>query len=468
MKQNLIDLSTSHSDIVSYTSIGTTREKRDIPAVTLSKHSSSGQRGVDGRPSMIITGLTQPREVLTAHQVLYLIRYIVNNVHDPLVDNILSSSRLVLVPMMNPDGYEAITASDVSSDVREIVVKNRAKVCSNGNLTTDGVHLGHNWGYMWDYNVTAGSEYADQCHGMYRGSEPFSEPETIAMRDLFQKEQPKASIFFHSRSKSSQSRIFVPYMYHKSFLKSHREDTKNKLMHKNDLNIYDSLTSTMNDAASNSSIASNKDKYHIGTAWELMERTVSGSELDWAFDQAGVFSVILQIGTAEERYWPSHDMVAGLLDKHVSPTLALAALAPSLPAKTTIKGKSSIVRHVQTLPIYLGVTLAVLLLIGFFVARAFGYDNIVGRFKTAVKHLQHRLGMRARYMGLGNKWGTGDGAGSGRTGRSGNGNAGGGLADGGGQVDNDEIGFDDLELEDDGVVEEDEDDNGVGFTYRAL
>jgi hypothetical protein len=61
--------------------------------------------------------------------------------------------------------------------------------------------------------------------------------------------------------------------------------------------------------------------YAIGTAWELLDKTFSGTELDWAFDTAGAFALIVQIGTApsnssSSNYWPPlHVAVPGLLDK---------------------------------------------------------------------------------------------------------------------------------------------------------
>ena len=59
------------------------------------------------------------------------------------------------------------------------------------------------------------------------------------------------------------------------------------------------------------------DTYIIGTAWEALERTYSGTELDWAFDTAGSFALIAQLGTAKgSSYWPPLDVVVpGLLDK---------------------------------------------------------------------------------------------------------------------------------------------------------
>jgi hypothetical protein len=132
------------------------------------------------------------------------------------------------------------------------------------------------------------------------------------MKQLIENENPKIVSFFHQRSKSSTSRIIVPYMYHKSFLRTHREDKKNKLLHKDDLQVFDDIADLMQRSA-NKAVSPEKE-YQVGTAWELMNKTIAGSELDWTFDQAGIFSVVVQIGTAEHTYWPSKNLVTSLLD----------------------------------------------------------------------------------------------------------------------------------------------------------
>lgn len=55
------------------------------------------------------------------------------------------------------------------------------------------------------------------------------------------------------------------------------------MMRADDAKVYRQLTGAMNDASGGI--------YKIGTTYEIEGNTISGSELDWAFDQAGVWAV---------------------------------------------------------------------------------------------------------------------------------------------------------------------------------
>ncbi|KAI8850476.1 hypothetical protein BC829DRAFT_442270 [Chytridium lagenaria] len=280
----------------------------------------------------------------------------------------------------------------------------------------------------WDAKTTDDG-YTDSCSDLYRGPEPFSEPETKALRDLILRHQFKAAVFFHARSEFEHSRLIVPYMYHKSFLKTHREDKKSWLMHKNDLKVYDMITETMQEA-----LKSSERKYDYGTAYEILNKTISGSEIDWTFDEAGVFSLIVQIGTKDKSYFPKKEHVLPLLERHIQPLVSLAKLVVELPKKTT--PKTSYAYHLSMFPVFLGLTLALALLVGFVVARYLGYDNILGRFKTVISRLE-RMYLYSNYTNLSSRVK---------------------------EEDELDVNFDDVELE--GNMVEEEDDEGTGFSYR--
>ncbi|KAJ3208238.1 hypothetical protein HDU67_006934 [Dinochytrium kinnereticum] len=398
-----------YPDLVDYEKLGTSRDGNDIPCVIIAhKPQTKEERvGVDLRPSILFTGLTQPREVLAMMETMFLIRTLLTKAKEESIAALLASRRFIFVPIINPDGFERARILQ-DGDIKEHITKNTARTC--GNITQMGVNLGHNWGMMWNSKTTEPG-FDDPCNDLFRGPEPFSEPETKAVRDLILRHPLKAAVFFHARSESEHSRLIVPYMYHKSYLKTHREDKKSRLMNKEDLNVYDKITTVMQDA-----LAPEEGKYQYGTAYEIMNKTISGSEIDWTFDEAGIFSLILQIGTKDRSYWPKKEHVASLLEK----------LVTSLPRKAT--PKTSIVGHLSVFPIFLGLGLALILLFGFVVARYLGYDNIVGRFRTIMSRLE-RMYLYSNYTNLSNRVK---------------------------EEDELEVNFDDLELEGE-AVEEDED-----------
>jgi len=78
----------------------------------------------------------------------------------------------LLVPSLNPDGLT------------------RGRII-DGRFNGNGVDLNRNWGCGWSPDAVFGEEAVDA------GSEPFSEPETIALGSLIQRINPAAVIFYH-------------------------------------------------------------------------------------------------------------------------------------------------------------------------------------------------------------------------------------------------------------------------------
>lgn len=81
---------------------------------------------------------------------------------------------LYIIPVANPDGLNAGTDR------------------VNGRLNANRVDLNRNWNYQWQMTAT---------HGIWpvsAGQMPFSEPETIALRDFIIKRELGAVVFYHS------------------------------------------------------------------------------------------------------------------------------------------------------------------------------------------------------------------------------------------------------------------------------
>lgn len=88
-------------------------------------------------------------------------------------DNILSAITLIFVPALNADGV---------AFGREL----------RGRFNGNEVDLNRNWGCGWSPEAVFSRGPVDP------GSEPFSEPETIALGSLIQRVQPSAVLFYHS------------------------------------------------------------------------------------------------------------------------------------------------------------------------------------------------------------------------------------------------------------------------------
>ena len=117
---------------------------------------------------------------------------------DPRVHALLSRAEIFVIPVVNPDGY-FFTWSDSANRLWR---KNRR---NNGDGTF-GVDNNRNWGYEWG-GAGASTQTSSET---YRGTGPFSEPETAAMRDFFNaRPNIVSNIDFHSYSQL----VLSPWAY---------------------------------------------------------------------------------------------------------------------------------------------------------------------------------------------------------------------------------------------------------------
>ncbi len=146
-------------------SIGKTWEDRDILAVTITKDVDSHLE----KPALFYTGTIHAREWIGIELSLSFAQYILDHIeYDPQLNAILDRTTLYMVPCANPDGFE------YSRNHFAFWRKNRRKN-PDGSY---GVDLNRNFtiGYAPSKNYTS---------NVYSGPEPFSEPETCALRDFF-------------------------------------------------------------------------------------------------------------------------------------------------------------------------------------------------------------------------------------------------------------------------------------------
>ena len=95
---------------------------------------------------------------------------------------------LQIVASANPDGQKLVTGTSTRFREEDVAATTRP-----GRFNANGVDLNRNWGCNWRTDATWLNR------SVSGGSEPFSEPETRALRDLFLAEpRPEAVIFWHS------------------------------------------------------------------------------------------------------------------------------------------------------------------------------------------------------------------------------------------------------------------------------
>ncbi len=162
----------AHPDIVRVFSLGRSYQGRIIWAAEVSDNVGTDE----GEPEVLFDGLHHAREHLSGEMPLYILRLLTGNYGKDTatgrrVTRIVDTRRIWIIPMVNPDGLEY----DLGGDPYRSWRKNRQP---NPGSTSVGTDLNRNYDYAW------GSAPSNPASINYRGSRPFSAPETQAVRDL--------------------------------------------------------------------------------------------------------------------------------------------------------------------------------------------------------------------------------------------------------------------------------------------
>jgi hypothetical protein len=154
------DLAVARPDLASTFSMGNSLEGRPLRAITITgPDTPSSPRAT--RPVVMWIGCQHAREWISPMVVTYLADQLIAQYDtNPDVRDLVDSVEFVILPVTNPDGYV------YSWSTQRLWRKNR-----RGGY---GVDLNRNWAYEWGGLGASTSTSSDT----YRGSGPFSEPET--------------------------------------------------------------------------------------------------------------------------------------------------------------------------------------------------------------------------------------------------------------------------------------------------
>lgn len=125
----------------------------------------------ENEAEVLYTGVHHAREPLSMMNLQYYLWYLLENyASDQTIKNIVDNTELYFIPMLNPDGY--LYNESTNPGGGGFWRKNRR---NNGDGTF-GVDLNRNYGYQWGYDNSGSSPSTSS--DVYRGTGPFSEPET--------------------------------------------------------------------------------------------------------------------------------------------------------------------------------------------------------------------------------------------------------------------------------------------------
>ena len=170
--------------------LGETVNGQEILALKVTKDATKLKDGK--RPAVLYASAQHAREWITPEMTRRLMHYYLDNYgSDPEITEIVDTTELWFIPVLNPDGYD-FTHTD-----ERLWRKNLRDNNGDGVITVgDGVDLNRNFAVKWGYDNEGSSP--DPASDTYRGPEPNSEPETQALDNLFARIRFEFFVNYHS------------------------------------------------------------------------------------------------------------------------------------------------------------------------------------------------------------------------------------------------------------------------------
>ncbi len=292
LTESLTTLARNNADLVHMSSIARTSEGRDIWALRITSNAAAAPQ----KPGVIFMGGHHAREHLSVEMPLMLAQYLVAQYRagNQRVISLLNSRDIHLIPVVNPDGMEF----DIQTGAYQMWRKNRRR---NANGTY-GVDLNRNYGYQWG---TGGSS-ADPSSDTYKGTAPFSEIESTAVKNYVEANTNITVLLsFHSFSKL----ILYPWGHKYAAIENGRDQQVHELMAKKM-------------AAWNGYAPQQSSELYIA----------SGDTTDWSYGVHKIFSFTFELDPANSGFggggfYPGPGVIQPVFQKNIEPALYLIDMA---------------------------------------------------------------------------------------------------------------------------------------------
>lgn len=195
LKGAMYDLQTRYPNLVRVEDIGDSFEKtrgtadRDVLALVLTNQATAG----DDKPAVMHVGGVHAREIANPELLMTFGQQLLDGYgRDAEATNLLDTRRIVLVPMVNPDGHAVIERAYAGQPGGNAMQRKNTSGAGG-----EGTDLNRNFDFHWG-GPGAGSSPRSET---YRGAAPASEPETQAIQGYITKIKPKMFVDWHSYSK---------------------------------------------------------------------------------------------------------------------------------------------------------------------------------------------------------------------------------------------------------------------------
>lgn len=284
-----------HPGLIDIQVIGYSLEGRPIRAARISDNPASDE---PWEPEVLYTALTHAREPAGMMTLVYFMWWLLEEYgNDPDATYLVNNRQIWFIPVVNPDGYVWNETTNPSGG--GFWRKNRR---DNGNGTR-GVDLNRNYGpdYMW--NAPNGGSSTNTGSDTYRGTAPFSEPETQTIDSFLRLRSVRACLNYHTHG----NLLIYPYGY----LSAESPDSARYRALAFDLTRVNRYASGTDQQTVNYSTRGNSDDYMYGDTTKF--RT---------------YAMTPEVGTA---FWPPSSQILPMVTVNLPANIRFAYLAGGAP-----------------------------------------------------------------------------------------------------------------------------------------
>lgn len=243
----------------------------------------------EDEPQYLFVGAHHAREPISVEMCMGIVYHLLENYgSDPRVTAIMDNSEIWVVPLLNPDGHKIVldqTEVMWRKNLNDNNGNQQIDLSSNGN-GNDGADINRNYSHMWGNVSSTDNPYDSVYHGAY----PFSEPESVALREFVLSKHFVASISYHSYGRY----VLYPFGYAHNLSGPDAEEQGLLAQQMAQLTGYTGMPS-----------------------YQLYP--VSGSCEDWMYGVAGSFAYTVEMAN---QFIPSADQAALLVQEQIPAVLA--------------------------------------------------------------------------------------------------------------------------------------------------
>lgn len=271
---------------------GLTIENRPVYWVRISNNPDNEQE----KRRVLYTALTHAREPAGMQQMLYQMWYLLENYeNDAEIKYLVDNLEIYFIPCVNPDGY--VFNQTESPSGGGMWRKNR-----RNNLNgTKGIDLNRNFGHNWGYDDLGSSPNGSS--ETYRGTAPFSEPETQLVKHFVETKNFDLALNNHTYSNI----LIYPWGYA-------NETTPDAEL----LGTYASLMTETNG-------------YAYGTCYQTLNYTANGGSDDWFYGEQTTKNKVLaftpEAGNPADGFWPAANKIEEICAGHTNMNQYIARFA---------------------------------------------------------------------------------------------------------------------------------------------